>query len=165
MRNTMSPTLGADAVRGLMQKELSFGARVGYTVLLLTGLAAAGLIGSLWLTEPGPLPTATHVAFGLIVAINLSWAAFAAWVLSQRKVLYAKDRVMAGWMAVVFCAVFLVFGLAIAVQRGNASAQIVIAALGAAQLIVAIAVLIRAKRRRRELLARRDDLRKQLTGA
>lgn len=160
---SQSPDIAA--ARSLMRSELSTAARVGYTLLLLIGITGAGLVGSLWLTEPGPLPTRTHWAFGLIIAINMSWAILSAWVLLQRKVLYARHRVIAGWMAVVFCAGFLVIGGAIACQRANVKALILIGIVGIAELILAVALLRRARRRRRELLARRDELCRQLAGA
>lgn len=164
MHQLSSPTLDADVVRRAMHKELSTAARVGYTLLLLVGFTGAGLVGSLWLTEPEPLPSATQLAFGLLVIINLSWAGFAAFVLTQRKVLYARHSVIGGWMAVVFCAIFLVFGLTIALLRGNTNANIAIGLVATAQLVVAIALLVRAVRRYRELLSRRDDLVRQLAG-
>lgn len=154
----------AAAVLRLMHSELSTAARIGYTLLLLIGITGAGLLGSLWLTEPGTLPVQTQWAFGLIIAINISWAVLSAWVLSQRKVLYARHRVIAGWMAVVFCTGFLVIGAAIACQRANVKALILIGIVGIAELIVAVALLRRARRRRSELLARRDELCRQLAG-
>jgi hypothetical protein len=162
MNHLTSPTLAADVVRRAMHKELSTAARIGYILLLLVGIAGVGLVGSLWLTESEPLPFATQLAFGLLVVINLSWAGFAAWVLSQRKVLYARQRVIGGWMAVVFCTIFLVFGLTIAVLRGNVNALIAIGLVATAQLAVAIVLLVRAVRRHRELLSRRDELVRQL---
>lgn len=162
MHAQTSPKLDAAAVRRMLQEELSTKVRVGYTLLLLVGLTAAVLISSLWLTEPGPIPTRTQIAFGLIVAINLAWATLAAWVLTRRKVLYAMHRVIAGWMAVAFCAAFLLIGLAIAYQRANWTALAVIGIIGSAQIVVAIALLLRARRRRSELLARRDQLRDEL---
>lgn len=164
MNQFASPMLDPEVVRRALHKQLSTPARIGYTLLLLTGVAAVGLIGSLWATEPGPLPTETHVAFALIVAINLSWAAFSAWVLSQRKVLYAKHRVIAGWMAVTFCTGFLLIGATVAWQRDNVNALVLIGVVGIAQLAVAGKLLQRAKRRRSALLARRDELCHELTG-
>ncbi|MEX2169177.1 MAG: hypothetical protein WD851_07690 [Pirellulales bacterium] len=165
MHQLTSPTLDADVVRRAMHKELSTAARVGYTLLLLVGFTGAGLVGSLWLTEPNPLPPQTHLTFGLLAIINLSWVVFAAWVLTQRKVLYAKQSVISGWMAVVFCIAFLLIGCAIAYERANTNGLIAIGVVATAQFIVAIALLRRAKLRRNVLLARRDVLLKQLAGS
>jgi hypothetical protein len=162
MNDTLAPTLGPEVIRQAMHKELSTAARVGYILLLLVGIGGALLIGSLWLTEPRPFPLRTHLAFGMLMAVNLSWAALSTWVLSRRKVLYAQHKVIGGWMAIVFCAAFLLLGMGIAYQRGNTNALLVIMLGGVAQLVVASALLVRARRQRSELLARRDELCKQL---
>jgi hypothetical protein len=152
------PTIGVDQIHLAMRRELSTRRRVVYLLLMLGTLTAAGLIGSLWLTEPGSLPLRTQLAFGCLVVINLSWAAFCGWVLARRQVLFAAHRVIAGWMAIGFCLLFLGMGLLIAYQRGNSRALIVIAVIGAAEVCAAIVILTRAQRSRRQLLARRDEL-------
>jgi hypothetical protein len=158
MRQAETIGLTVEQVQEMARRELSTPTRIGYLLLLMFTLMGAGLIGTLWLTEPGPLPLRTQVAFGLLVAINLSWSALFGWVLSQRKVLFAIHGVIAGWMAVVFCSVFLLFGLAIGMSRMNPTMCIIVGAVGIVQLFVAIMMLKRSQRRRRELLARRHVL-------
>jgi hypothetical protein len=164
MNDTLAPAIGPEAVRQTMHRELSTTARVGYILLLLLGIGGALLIGSLWLTEPRPFPLRTHAAFGMLMTVNLSWAALSAWVLSRRKVLYAQHKVIGGWMAIVFCTAFLLLGMGIAYQRGNTSALLVIVLGGVAQIVVACALLVRAQRQRSALLARRDELCRRIAG-
>jgi membrane associated rhomboid family serine protease len=158
MRQIETAGLTVEQVQEMARRELSMTTRIGYLLLLMITLMGAGLISILWLTEPGPLPLRTQVAFGLLVAINLSWSMLFGWVLTRRKVLFAIHKVIAGWMAVVFCSVFLLFGLAIGILRMNPTMMIIVGVVGAVQLLVAIMMLNRGQRRRRELLARRHVL-------
>ena len=121
MRQVETIGLTVEQVQEMARRELSTPTRIGYLLLLMFTLMGAGLIGTLWLTEPGPLPLRTQVAFGLLVAINLSWSALFGWVLTQRKVLFAIHSVIAGWMAVAFCSVFLLFGLAIGIYEDESN--------------------------------------------
>lgn len=158
MRHLGSTGLTVERVQEIVRRELSTPTRIGYSLMCMFTLTAAGLIGTLWLTERGPLPLRTHIAFGLLVAINLAWSALFGWVVTRRKVLYAMHSVIAGWMAVGFCSLFLLFGLAIGLTRMNTTALVAVGLLGIVQLLVAIAMLRHAQRRRRALLARRDEL-------
>src|SRR5689334_13949502 len=100
-----------DDVRRMLRAELSFRTRAAYlAALLLTTTFAIALL-SLWLTE-SHLPVRTHVAFGLLVMINTGWSAFCAWALAQRKVLYARQGVIAGRLAVLWSAVFVMGAVA-----------------------------------------------------
>lgn len=132
--------------------ELSVRSRVGYTALLLVALFGAVAIGSLWLTEPS-LPVRTQVAFAGLVAIGLSWVAFAAWVLTRRHVLLAGHRIVAARMAVAFCALFTVGSLVVGGRAGYAAAG-----TGVVLLVVAVAMLRSARRRFEELMERRRAL-------
>jgi hypothetical protein len=158
MKYANPASLTVEQAQRLVRRELSTRARLGYLFLLMMTLTAAGLIGTLWITESAALPLRTHVAFGLLTMINLSWSALFGWVLTRRKVLYAMHRVIAGWMALAFSALFLLLGLMIAVVRTDATASALIGLVGTGQLVVAIILLRRARRRRHELLARRDEL-------
>lgn len=151
-------------VQEMARRELSTPTRIGYLLLLMVALLGAGLIGTLWLTEPQPLPLRTQVAFGLLVMINLAWSALFGWVLTQRKVLFAIHSVIAGWMAVVFCSIFLLLGLVIGFARMNTTALALVGVVGTAQLFAAIILLKRSQRRRRELVARRHELVEALAG-
>jgi O-antigen/teichoic acid export membrane protein len=157
-----SPTLTADRARALIRRELSTATRVGFTLLLLVTLLAAGLISLLWMTEPNSLPFRTQMAFGMIVVFNLCWAVLCGWVLAQRKVLFAAQQVIAGWMAVVFCAIFLLMASFIAYQRAHLAALMTVTGFGVLQMVAALMLLGRARRHRRKLLYRRDELMNEL---
>jgi hypothetical protein len=158
MNASQSYGLTVEQVQEMVRRELSTPKRVGYALLGMLTLTAAGLIGTLWWTEPEPLPLRTQVAFGLLMAINVAWSVFCGWVVTRRKVLFAVHSVIAGWMAVAFCSLFLLMGLAIVLARANSAAVITVGVLGFAQLLVATLVLRNAQWRRSALLARRDEL-------
>jgi hypothetical protein len=151
------------AVRQLADAELSVPSRLGHVALLLAALGMTAVVVSLWLTEPA-LPLRTHVAFGVMTAIGVSWSAFAIWVLTSRRVLFARQRIVAGRMAVTFAAVFTIGALAIAAATGAAAA---LAAAGTGVMMVAVAVVIlrRAHRASARLIARRDALERELAGS
>jgi hypothetical protein len=163
MIHTESLGLTIAQVQDMVRRELSMPKRITYLFLLLLTLTGAGLIGSLWLTEPGPLPLRTHLAFGALVAINLAWSALFGWIVTRRKVLFAVHQVIAGWMAVAFCGIFLLFGALIAISRGNATALFAVGLVGIAMVFVAIMILKRARHRRQLLIARRNELSVQLS--
>lgn len=143
-------------VRRLAGGELSLKARLGYVVLLLVAAAMTVIIVSLWVTEPF-LPARTRLAFGAMTVVGVAWMMLASWALATRRMLYARDRVIAGGMAVLFTAVFLAGAVAAVFVTGNA------AALGAAftgvlMLALAVRVWVAARRRFAELSAKRDAL-------
>jgi hypothetical protein len=148
----MKPSV--EEMQQLVNGELSLGSRVGYTALLLVALGMAGAVGSLWLTEPS-LPARTQVAFGAIVVIGVSWVAYAAWVLTRRRVLLAGHRVIATRMAVAFSALFVAGALAVR--------MVAAAAFGALMLAVAIAMLLHARSRFAQLMERRRALERSLS--
>jgi hypothetical protein len=151
------------AVRQLVDTELSLPSRLGHVALLLAALGMTVVIVSLWLTEPA-LPVRTHVAFGVMIAIGLSWSAFAIWVLTNRRVLFARERIVAGRMAVTFAAVFTT-GALIAAAATEAAAAFIAAGTGVVMVAVAIFILRRAHRASAQLMARRDALERQLAGS
>lgn len=136
-----------------MNEELSLRSRVGYTALLLVGLGGAGLIGSLLLTEPS-LVMKTRVAFGVLIGISLSWAVYAAWVLTRRRVMLAGHQIVAGRMAVAFSAVFVIGTALVGMYAAGA--------FGVVMLAIAIAILVRARRRFAKLMERRRMLERSL---
>ncbi|SBT49290.1 hypothetical protein [Micromonospora narathiwatensis] len=129
--------------------------RIGYVALALTGLAGSGLIGLLWATEPG-LPPRTVVAFAVMMAIGLCWAAFGGWAVTRRTPMFAHDRVVAGWLGVAAWLLFTVGALVITTLRHKLepSLLVVVLALG----VLAIAHLRAARRARAALLRRREEL-------
>jgi hypothetical protein len=150
----------SDALRRLADTELSTASRMGHVALLLVALAMTAVVGSLWATEPA-LPFRTQAAFGIMTGIGLSWAAFATWVLTGRRVLLARHRIVAGRMAVAFAAIFVVG--AVLVGRATAEpAAYAAAATGVAMLVAAAAILVRAHRDFARLSERRRTLERQL---
>ena len=153
-----SPPLGD--VRRLLDKELSRPSRIGYLTLLAGSLTMAVVVASLWLTEP-LLPTRVRVAFGLMTVVGLSWAALAGWVLTTRRVLLGRDRVVAGRFAVTFTAAFVIGALTLGYMSGG-TAPYAAAMMGLGLLAGAIALLVRAHRRVARLTARREALEREL---
>jgi hypothetical protein len=153
----MSPQQNSlQKIRKLSGGELSLEARLGYVALLLVAAAMTVVILSLWLTEPF-LPARTQVAFGAMTLIGASWMVLSLWALSTRRVLYAKDRVIAGGMAVLFTTVFLAGAVALVVMANHRAAYGA-AITGALMVALALRVWMGARRRFTMLSARRAEL-------
>jgi hypothetical protein len=159
----LPPRVSTEEIRRLVAAQLSLRARLGYVGLLLGALGVTSAVASLWLTEPS-LPVRTHIAFGLIVVVGLSWVGYAGWVLTRRRVLLAGHRVVAARMAIAFSALFTAFSLALGFWGGLGSAPHAAAALGGAMLVAALAIHAHARRRFARLLEQRRVLLRQ-TGA
>ncbi|KWS06172.1 hypothetical protein AZ78_3726 [Lysobacter capsici AZ78] len=158
---TQSSPRSLDAeLRHLTTQALSTRSRYGHVALLLAALMMSVLLGALLATEPA-LPDRTQVALAVMLGIGASWVAYATWVLRHRRPLLANHRVVAGWMAVIFTALFFAGASAMALTVGDPVFQAA-AAMGAAMLAVAVAVLIRAYRNVARLQARRRELERQL---
>ncbi|QWF16519.1 hypothetical protein [Lysobacter capsici] len=155
-----SPRSLDEELRHLTAGALSTRSRYGHVALLLAALIMCVLLGALLATEPA-LPGRTRVAFAVMLGIGASWVAYAVWVLRHRRPLLANHRVVAGWMAVVFTALFFAGASAMAIGAGGPSLQAA-AAMGAVMLAVAVAVLVRAYRNLARLQARRRELERQL---
>jgi hypothetical protein len=149
-----------DDLRRVTASELSLTARRGYLGLLLAAATMTVIVTALLVTEPS-LPLRTSIALGILAAIGLSWVGFAVWVLSNRRILFGRHRVVAGRMAVGFSVVFCVGALAVGYATSSRSA-LVAAAMGALMIVIATGMLVRAKRRVAELSRRRDELEQQL---
>lgn len=156
----LDPPPTPDALRRMIDRELALPPRLVYVGLLLAALVMAAVIGALWLTEP-LLPLRTQVAFALMVAVAISWAAYSTWVLTRRRVLFARHRIVAGRMAVAFTSWFVLGALVAAVTAGG-PASYAAAATGLAMLGVAVAVLVRAHREVARLVERRATLEREL---
>ena len=155
----LPPGISTDLHR-LADAELSLPSRLGHVALLLGAITMTIIVSSLWLTEP-QLPLRTRIAFAIMVAIGLSWAAFAVWVLTHRRILLARHRIVAGRLAVTFTAVFALGALGVGVATGRPEA-LSAAGLGTVMLVVAVALLIRAHREFSRLASRRDTLGREL---
>jgi hypothetical protein len=141
-----------DVIRRL-DGPLSLRRRVGYVTLALAGLLGSGVVGLLWATEPG-LPPRTEVAFAVIVAIGLSWAVFGAWAVTRRAPLFARDRVVAGWLALAAWLLFTAGALVITTLRHRIEPELLLMVF----VLGGVAVLrLRAARRSRAALLRRKE--------
>jgi hypothetical protein len=147
-------------VQKLARGELSVKARLGYVALLLVSTAMTVGLLSLWLTEAF-LPLRAHLAFGVMSLIGIAWAALSIWALATRRVLFARDRLIAGRMSVAFTALFLA-GAIMAVFITGTAAALGAAATGAVMFLIALRVLAGARRRYTELVALRAELESQL---
>lgn len=152
-------TVPAD-LRRLADNELSMPSRLAYVALMLVSVAMTAVVAALWLTEPS-LPSRTQIAFAVMMLIGASWAVFAAWVLTHRRILLGRHRIVAGRLAVAFTAVFVLGALAVGYTTGDA-APYAAAAIGATMLAVAVSMLLRAHRAVARLTERRDTLRHEL---
>jgi O-antigen/teichoic acid export membrane protein len=148
--------LNSDDMIGRLSGPLSLRSRIGAVVALLAGLVGAVGVGLLWATEPA-LPGRTHLGFGVLVALCLSWAAYGAWTVTRRTPLFALDRVIAGWLAVTATGLLTAAAIAIAVVRGT-WVGLAGVAVAAALATAAVVILMRARGRRAELLRRRREL-------
>jgi hypothetical protein len=160
MTGTDSSSLETAHLPRLLDTELSRPSRLGHVALLLVSMAMTVVVVSLWLTEPA-LPVRTRVAFGAMIAIGMAWMVFAGWVLTTRRVLLGRDSVVAGRLAVTFTAVFVAGALLVGYSAGG-RAPFAAAAIGVGLLGVAVALLVRARRRVAALTARRDLLEREL---
>ncbi|MEU4096881.1 transmembrane transport protein [Streptomyces sp. NPDC026673] len=140
--------------------EASLRSRMRYAAVGLSGGCGAALIAVLWATEPQPLPGRTQAAFATLIAVGLAWAGVAGWVLSRRRPLFARDRVLAARLALAVTTVTGTAATVLAAVRGTTAVTLATALLGAVLIAVAAIVLARASSRRRELLALRDALRR-----
>jgi hypothetical protein len=150
-------------IHELVKGETSMKRRIGYVALLLAAVAMTTVIIALWATEPA-LPLRTHATFGVMSVIGASWVALAAWALTTRRVLFARDRVIAARMALAFSSVFAAGALAMLIATGSAAAA---GALGTGVVMVmaATVVLRRAHGRFAALSARRAELERMLSRA
>ena len=142
---------------------LSTRSRFGHVALLLAAIGMSILIISLLATEPA-LPLRTSMAFAVLLAIGCCWVTYATWVLKNRQTLLANHRIVAGRMAVTFSAVFAIGAFAVGLTTGS-RAMYFAAALGVGMVAAAIAVLLRAHRRFRDLQERRVVLERELRGS
>jgi uncharacterized membrane protein YfcA len=151
------PAVAADDICRILRAELSSKVRGAYLVGLLATATFAVALSSLWLTEPH-LPMRTQIAFATLVAINLGWACFCLWVLTRRRVLYARQGVVAGRLAVAWSSVFVAGALAAGFDSGHVNGGLLAAAFGSVLLGCAVLMLRRAVSRHQELLALRHSL-------
>ena len=153
------PSLVARLER-LARTELSLRARLAYVLLVLVASTMTIAIVSLWLTEPS-LPARTHAAFGMLTMIGAAWVAYGAWVLRARRVMLARQRVIAGRLASAFTAAFTLGCLALAFTT-TVSAAWPAFAMSLVMLVLALVLWRRAEAAHRTLMARRESLEREL---
>ena len=156
-----APVPSAASVEALIASELSAPSRTRYLLLLLTSLSSSSVVASLLLTEAG-LPLRTRAAFALVLMFGLSWAVFAGWVLTRRRVLLARHRVFAARMAVAFTSLYTVGAFVVGYWTPVGRYWLAAAGSGAIMLAAASVLLIRAQRRVTALDRRRLELEQQL---
>ncbi|MFI5845474.1 hypothetical protein ACIA8K_37800 [Catenuloplanes sp. NPDC051500] len=147
--------MNADDMIGRLSGTLSPGRRLAAVVALLGGLGGALVAGTLWATEPG-LPGATRAAFAVMVAVGLGWCGWASWVLTRRAPLFARDRVIAGWLGLTASALLAAFVAAVAISRDTWEPAAI--AMSVTLLVVAVVNLVRARAHRAALLRRKREL-------
>ena len=152
----MNAVMDADTVRRIADAELAPGSRIAHGLLLAASAAMTVVIVSLALTEPN-LQLRTIVAFAVLAAIGAGWIGYALWVLTQRRVLYARQRVVAGWMAVTFTSVFTAGAFALGVVA-DLPAGMMSGTLGLVLVTASAMLLTRARQRLSALTARLQQL-------
>jgi hypothetical protein len=128
---------------------------------MLVAITMTVVVGSLWATEPD-LPSRTALAFGVMVVMGLLWTLYAGWVLSNRRILLARQRVVASWMAVTFATVFLLGSVSLGVTTGMRAAYLA-GATAAVMFAAAVALLARAQRHHLRLTQRLATLERERT--
>ncbi len=156
------PVFDLERARRLVADQLDPRSRVLYTLLFCVSVLFTVAIGSLLVTEHG-LPLRTRLAFLALVGIGSAWTAFAAWVLSRRRPLLARHRIVSGRLALGGTAMFTLAAIGMAVanpalQDGAWTA----AGLGSCLMLIARLYLRQAHRRHQELLELRSRLEAQL---
>lgn len=158
----MPEEISTSATAGLLlaKSQASFRSRIGHLALFLVTTGASVALVSLLATEEG-LPSRATAALAALLVINLSWTAYAAWVLTARRAMLYNHRVVASRIAVAAAAAFSVGASAIGATT-QAPAAYAAAGSGLALLAIAILLLMRAKRNYRALQMRRSDLEARL---
>jgi hypothetical protein len=156
-----SPRVSIADVQRLAAGELSLPSRFGHALLLVVSVTMAVAIGSLWATESS-LPLRTQVAFALIVSVALAWSVFAAWVLTRRRVLFGRDRVVAARMGLAFSALFTAGMLAVGYWGGAGRPAYAGALVESLFCGAAAVLLVNARRRVAGMERRKRELERQL---
>jgi hypothetical protein len=149
-----------EAVMAMARTQVSFRSRMLHLGLLLLASGMCVTLASLLATEEG-LPTRTLTALAGLLAINLAWAAYAAWVLTARRTLLFNHRVIAAWIALAAATAFTAGAAALGMASGATAASLA-AGLGLALIALSATLLIRARRDLQALQRRRAQLEARL---
>ncbi|MBP2704229.1 hypothetical protein JOL79_10445 [Microbispora sp. RL4-1S] len=150
------PRLSAQDMIERLEPALSPMTRIRAVAALLAGLAGAVFVGTLWWSEPGPLPGRTQLAFAVFTVFCLAWAGYGGWLLTRRAALFATDRVIAAWIGLVASLTTTGIVTAVAVRRGTGTGPAL--AVGGLFVAVALVLTVRAHARRAALLRRVREL-------
>ncbi|MFG1706894.1 hypothetical protein ACFLIM_27250 [Nonomuraea sp. M3C6] len=150
------PRLTAQEMIEQLEGSLSRWRRVRAVAALLAGLTGAVFVAALWWSEPGPLPGRTQLAFGLFGVFCLAWAGYGGWLLTRRVPLFATDRVIAAWIALVASVATTAVVATVAVQRGTGLVLALV--VGGLFVVASVALAVRAHARRTALLRRKREL-------
>ena len=141
----------AAAALAIVRRELAPGRRGLYAAMLVAVATLLGLLLSLWLTEPGPLPPRLHAGFGALALLNAGWCVALVRILVRRGAV-VDDRILLARTAVLGASLFGIVGTAVALSRESASAATAVVALSLTFVALASGLLARALAVRRDLL-------------
>ncbi|WPB79129.1 hypothetical protein KYC5002_08205 [Archangium violaceum] len=144
----------------LAERELSLKARAGHVALLLVSLGMSVLTGSLWLTERS-LPARTALALAVMTGMGLCWTGYALWVLQSRRRLFVFQRVVAAGIGLCFSTAATIGSLYLATVQQLPAAWPASGTFALMTLVAAF-ILVHARRRYRDLSARKAELERQL---
>ncbi|WP_431973837.1 hypothetical protein [Micromonospora haikouensis] len=153
---TDEPRLSARELLDRLDATLSLRTRIRAVAALLAGLAGGVFVTSLWWSEPGPLPGRTHLSFALFTVFCLAWACYGGWLLTRRVPLFATEQVVAAWIALV--ASLVTAGIAAVAAAHSGTGRWAALATGGLFVVAALALTVRAHRRRAALLRRMREL-------
>jgi hypothetical protein len=122
------------------------------------GLAGAAVCGTLALTEPAGMPTATRVALALLAAMGLSWAALAGLIVRRRSIHSATHGSAAAHTGFAFTLVTAAAIAILTLARPAQAAPAGLLLLPLAALALAAVVLVVHHVKQAELRLRRDVL-------
>ena len=148
----MSDTDVIDAARRLVAAELAPPSRIAHGALLIVASAMTVAILSLLAKEPA-LPTRTIAAFIGLTLIGIAWSVYAVWALARRHVLYGRQRVAAGWIAVAAATAFSLGGLAVGIWAAQPAG--LVAGISGLPIIVGAALMLAKAHRSVTLLSGR----------
>ncbi|MGI5160598.1 hypothetical protein [Microbispora sp. CA-102843] len=153
---TEEPRLSAREMIEQLEPALSRARRVRAVISLLSGLSGTAFVTALWGGEPGPLPGRTQLMFALLSVICLAWASYGGWLLMRRVPLFATDRVVAAWIALVASLATTAVLTVLAVRRGTGLGPVL--AVGGLFVTAALVLAVRAHAHRAALLRRAREL-------
>ncbi|MFI6743994.1 hypothetical protein ACIBI9_64975 [Nonomuraea sp. NPDC050451] len=153
---TDEPRLSAQDMIEHLAAVLAPRNRIRAVAALPAGVAGTVFVGTLWWTEPGPLPGRTQLAFALFTGFCVAWAAYGGWLLTRRVPLFATDQVIAAWIGLAASLATTAVVAVMAVQRGTGAGLAL--AVGGLFVAVALALAVRAHARRAALLRRMHEL-------